>query len=114
MEHVSTEKMPSDRSMTIKLYSAILIVLASIDVMFLIGNFGMGVLSSLRAFVNVEYNLSNGSKGAAFQLMRYIQTHNDESYKEFLAHIGIAWEARTARIELEKLQPDLFGRLRSF
>ena len=75
MNQVSTEKMSSYRSMKIKLYITILIVLASIAGMFLIGNFGLGILSSLRAHDDAATGYSKRQQASAFDLLRYLQTN---------------------------------------
>jgi len=109
MNHVSTEKRSSDRFLKIKLYLTILVVLASIAGMFLIGNFGLGILSSLRAYVAAEFSYSRGLQAAAFQLARYVHTRGEDHYEVFLEHLKSSMGYKMARLELEKLHPDLSG-----
>jgi CheY-like chemotaxis protein/signal transduction histidine kinase len=99
--------MISDRSLKIKLYITIFVVLASIAGMFLIGNIGMGILSSLRAYVEAESNYSKGSQAAAFQLARSLHQRSADHYGVFLEQLKAPLAYRTARLELEKLHPDL-------
>jgi CheY-like chemotaxis protein/signal transduction histidine kinase len=108
MNNSSTEKKGSSyRSMKIKLYIAILTGLASIAVMFLVGNFGLSILSSLRAFAHAQSSHSEGQQAAVFHLMRYTQTGSEEHDKQFLEHMAATMGYGTARIELEKFNPDL-------
>ena len=107
MNHLSTEKSSSDRSLKIKLYMTILIVLASIAGMFFIGNLGLGILSSLRAFVDAEASYSMHSQAAAFHLVRYAQTLSEESFQGFMEPMTSSRGHKTTRRELKKLHPDL-------
>ena len=107
MNNFSTETKSSDRSLKIKLYITIFVVLASIAGMFLIGNFGLGILSSLRAYINAESSYSKGVNSAAMHLLEYAMKRSEEKYELFLEDMAGITGYKMARMELEKLHPDL-------
>ncbi|MEA2608580.1 MAG: two-component system, cell cycle sensor histidine kinase and response regulator CckA, partial [Chloroflexota bacterium] len=65
------------------------------------------VQSGVRAYVGGEGLYSKGQKDAVFHLLRYADTRNDAEYQAYLTSIAIPRGDKTARIELEKANPDL-------
>ena len=107
MNNASTQKKGSfDRSRKIRLYISILIVLASIGVLCLLGEFARGILSSLVAFSQLESSYSRNQQAAIFELQRYVYAGSDESDQRFVEQMVRTMGYETARLELEKFQPD--------
>ena len=69
--------------------------------------FSLQVESGVRAYVGGEGLYSKGQKDAVFHLIRYAETQDDAEYQAYLEAIAIPRGDKTARIELEKPDPDL-------
>src|SRR5947209_7053090 len=67
----------------------------------------LGLLSAGRAFVEAAGHWTRAQKEAAFHLTRYSLLHDEADYDAFNRAIAVTQGDRRARIELEKLAPDL-------
>ena len=67
----------------------------------------MNTLSSVRAFVGGESYWSKSQKESVFHLNRYAYTHNETDYQKFLQVINVPLQDKIARLELQKIQPDV-------
>jgi len=99
--------LPFGYSLKIRLYAVIFIVLASIAGLFFLAWFGLNTLSSLRAFVGGESLYSKGTDGAIINLQKYVRSRDKKYYQDFLNNLKIPLGDKTARLELEKSDPDL-------
>ena len=75
-----------------------LIVLAMVSV---------DILSAGRAYVGGESLWSKAQKDAVYYLTRYAQTRSEDDYLSFRQVMQVPLGDRTARIELDKAQPDI-------
>ena len=69
--------------------------------------FSLQVENGVRAFVGGEGLYSKGQKDAAYHLIRYAGTRDEAHYQAYLEALAIPRGDKTARIELEKTDPDL-------
>ena len=65
------------------------------------------ILSSLRAFVNGESLWSKAQLEAMLQLRQYTALGRETDYRAFLSSLAISQDARTGRLSLERIPPDL-------
>ena len=65
------------------------------------------IQSGVRAYVGGEGLYSKGQKDAVFHLLRYADTRSEAEYQAYLADIAAPRGDKTARLELEKPNPDL-------
>jgi PAS domain S-box-containing protein len=68
---------------------------------------GFHVLSAVRAYVGGESLWSKGRAAAVANLRAHASTGHAGDYRRFQASLGVMLGDRTARVELEKPQPDL-------
>jgi diguanylate cyclase (GGDEF)-like protein len=73
----------------------------------ILANFSFGVLSSVRAYVGGESRWSKAQKDAVFHLQKYAVTHALGDLQRFRENIAVPLGDRTARIEMNKIHPDL-------
>ena len=64
-------------------------------------------LSAVRAYVNGEALWSKSQKDAVFYLTSYANHGDEQNYRRYLHQLSIPKGDRIARIELEKIKPDL-------
>lgn len=69
--------------------------------------FSIHTLSSVRAFVGAEGLWSKAQKDAVYNLRKYNLTHNVQDYMEFKHFMEVPLGDHTARLELNKENPDL-------
>jgi PAS domain S-box-containing protein len=89
------------------LASVVGIFVCIVACLLLLSNVRSRVLSAVRAYVAGEGLYSKGQKDAVNHLVRYAQSHDDRDYRQYLETIAIPLGDRTARLELEKPNPDL-------
>lgn len=68
--------------------------------------YGIGLLSSVRAFVGGEGQWSKAQKDMVYALGRYGRYHDPDDYQTFQIASEVNLGARKARLELEKPHPD--------
>ena len=74
--------------------------------LFLLANYGFGLLSSTRAYVSGESLWSKAQKNAAMHLQKYATNHDPQELQQFRADIAIPLGDRVARVEMNKREPD--------
>lgn len=70
-------------------------------------HFAMGNLSAVRAFVSGEASWSKAQKNAVYRFQRYALTNNENDFRAFHEALKIPEGDRMARMELEKVNPDM-------
>jgi len=80
--------------------------LATVALLALLGHASLNVMAGLRAFVSAESHWSKAQKVAVGHLEQYAQTRNEESFRRYVDEMSVAAGFRTARIELDKPNPD--------
>lgn len=98
----SLNNLPINKKMGIILLVFILFMIASLTASI----FTMEILSGARAYVGAEGYYSKAQKDAFYYLMNYSRSHKEYDYKFFLEAISVPLSYRTARLELEKPDPD--------
>ena len=68
--------------------------------------FSMHTLSAVRAFVGGEGIWSKAQKDAVFDLQRYVGSHDERDYDDFLGDLRVPAGDHQARVELLKQKPD--------
>ncbi len=89
-----------------KLYMVVCIIFTIIFALVGSGIFGMYTISGLRAFVNAEGLWSKSQKDSSYYLIRYSSSHDETDYQQVLDLLKIPLSEKTARLELEKSNPD--------
>ena len=85
---------------------AIIVIFIIISGLFLIGRTGFNILSGLRAYVGGEGLWAKAQKEATHQLIQYIFTEEAVRYQAFIDSLKVPLGDETARLELEKSDPD--------
>jgi diguanylate cyclase (GGDEF)-like protein len=80
----------------------------------LLADFSFGVLSSVRAYVGGESLWSKAQKDAVFHLQRYATSGDSVDLRAYRAEIAIPLGDHEARMEMERLHPDLSKVRQSF
>jgi diguanylate cyclase (GGDEF)-like protein len=73
----------------------------------ILANFSLGVLSSMRAYVGGESKWSKAQKDAVFHLQKYAATRAPDDFRQFLDNIAVPLGDHSARIEMNKANPDI-------
>jgi diguanylate cyclase (GGDEF)-like protein len=73
----------------------------------IIASFSFGILSSVRAYVGGESLWSKSQKDAVFHLQKYAASHAAKELREFRADLAVPLGDHEARIEMNKLHPDV-------
>jgi diguanylate cyclase (GGDEF)-like protein len=73
----------------------------------ILANFSFGLLSSVRAYVGGESLWSKAQKDAVFQLQKYAATRAPEDFRQFRADIAVPLGDHDARIEMNRVNPDI-------
>jgi diguanylate cyclase (GGDEF)-like protein len=73
----------------------------------ILANFSFGVLSSLRAYVGGESKWSKAQKDAVFHLQKYATTRSADDLRQFRENIAVPLGDHSARIEMNKADPDI-------
>jgi diguanylate cyclase (GGDEF)-like protein len=73
----------------------------------ILANFSLGVLSSMRAYVGGESKWSKAQKDAVFHLQKYAATRAPDDFRQFLDNIAVPMGDYSARIEMNKANPDI-------
>lgn len=96
-----------DFSIAAKLYTVIGIMAVLIAGELLALNFAMGTVSAVRAFVGGESMWSKSQKNAVMNMQRYASSRKPDDFEAFLASLRIPEGDHRARLELQKLHPDM-------
>ena len=91
-----------NKKMGLILLVFILFMIASLTVSI----FTIEILSGARAYVGAEGHHFKAQKDAVYYLMNYSRSHQEYDYKLFLEAVSVPLAGRTARLELEKPDPD--------
>jgi diguanylate cyclase (GGDEF)-like protein len=73
----------------------------------ILANFSFGVLSSVRAYVGGESRWSKAQKDAVFHLQKYAITRAPQDLLRFRENINVPLGDHTARLEMNKSDPDI-------
>ncbi|MBS0447078.1 MAG: PAS domain S-box protein [Proteobacteria bacterium] len=76
--------------------------------------FSIELLSAVRSYVAGESLYSKGQKDAQIYLLDYAEYHREEDYRRFVAALAVPRGDRTARVELQKDNPDIAVAQRGF
>ncbi|MBF0240610.1 MAG: PAS domain S-box protein, partial [SAR324 cluster bacterium] len=68
--------------------------------------FSMDTLSTIRAYIGGEGLWAKAQKSAVYSLIKYNMSHAQHDYEDFRRFLAIPLGDKTARIELEKENPD--------
>src|SRR5438045_401080 len=84
-----------------KKISLIIAIFLAINIALLFAaNFGMSVLSDVRAYVGGEGLWSKAQKDAVYYLMRYTIFHDEKDYRKYVAYLTVPLGDRKARQEM--------------
>ena len=72
-----------------------------------LADFSFGVLSSVRAYVGGESRWSKAQKDAVFHLQKYAVTRAPDDLRRFRENVGVALGDHAARLEMNKVHPDI-------
>ena len=72
------------------------------------------ILSAVRAYVGAESFWSKGQKNAIHHLATYAESHDPTDYQKYLTAVAIPLGDRTARLELQRPNPNLNAARRGF
>jgi diguanylate cyclase (GGDEF)-like protein len=98
----------SDPAFTTRSPFSIIWMFAAIVLSLLIlANFSFGVLSSVRAYVGGESRWSKAQKDAVFHLQKYAVTRAPDDLRRFRENISSPLGDHTARLEMNKSNPDI-------
>jgi diguanylate cyclase (GGDEF)-like protein len=101
-------RMPANASLRGRSPFAIIWMFAAIVLCLLIlANFSLGVLSSMRAYVGGESKWSKAQKDAVFHLQKYASTRAPDDLRQFLDNIAVPLGDHSARVEMNKDNPDI-------
>src|SRR5256885_6751329 len=64
-------------------------------------------LSATRAYVGGEGLWAKSQKNGTFYLLKYVDSHDNNDYKQFLAYTNVTLGDKQARMELQKADPNL-------
>ena len=98
----SLDNLPINKKMGLILLVFILFMIASLTASI----FTIELLSGVRAYVGAEGHYFKAQKDAVYYLMNYSRSHQEYDYKLFLEAVSVPLAGRTARLELEKPDPD--------
>jgi diguanylate cyclase (GGDEF)-like protein/PAS domain S-box-containing protein len=87
-----------NRSVTLLVVLFLLVIGSQIALV----SFGMGVLTSVRAYVGAEGLWSKAEKDATYHLTVFLSTREPDDYRRFRAKLAVPLGDRKARLELEK------------
>jgi diguanylate cyclase (GGDEF)-like protein len=73
----------------------------------ILADFSFGVLSSVRAYVGGESRWSKAQKDAVFHLQKYAITRDPQDLRRFRENISVPLGDHTARLEMNKSNPDI-------
>jgi diguanylate cyclase (GGDEF)-like protein len=88
-------------------YSIIWMFAAIVLSLLMLANFSFGVLSSVRAYVGGESRWSKAQKDAVFHLQNYAITRAPQDLRRFRENISVPLGDHTARLEMNKSNPDI-------
>ena len=71
-----------------------------------VASFGLGTLSTFRAYATAESRWLKAQKDGLIALSRYLQSADEEDYRAFRTALEVPAAARRARLEMEKPDPD--------
>jgi diguanylate cyclase (GGDEF)-like protein len=104
----NSQKRSSDAALRARSpYSIIWIFAAIVLSLLVLANFSFGVLSSVRAYVGGESRWSKAQKDAVFHLQKYAITRDPQDLRRFHENIGVPLGDHTARLEMNKVDPDI-------
>jgi diguanylate cyclase (GGDEF)-like protein len=73
----------------------------------MLANFSFELLSSMRGYVGGESLWSKSQKDAVFHLQKFAGSHDPEDLRQFRTDMAVPLGDHDARIEMNKLQPDM-------
>jgi diguanylate cyclase (GGDEF)-like protein len=88
-------------------FSIIWMFAAIVLSLLILANFSFGVLSSVRAYVGGESRWSKAQKDAVFHLQKYAITRAPDDLRRFRENISAPLGDHTARLEMNKSNPDI-------
>ena len=97
-----------------KLYLVVAILTINIVVVIALSVFGLGVFSSVRAFVGGEGLWAKAQKNAVYHLARYATLRDERDFATFRQFLAVPLGDRQARLELARPDPDLDAVARAF
>jgi hypothetical protein len=97
----------SSSSTNRRLYSVIVSTVTIIVGLAVLGMFGMYTISGMRSFVGAEGLWSKSQKIAVSHLLRYASNRDRQEYDAFNKYLAVPLGHKQARLELEKLDPNM-------
>ncbi|HJV60188.1 MAG TPA: PAS domain-containing sensor histidine kinase [Albitalea sp.] len=94
----------SDRMIYLGVVAPLVLAVAALLALCILG---FGVLSAARAYVGGESLWSKARASAVAQLRAHVQTGNDADYRRFKEALAVPLGDRAARLELDKVRPDM-------
>jgi two-component system, cell cycle sensor histidine kinase and response regulator CckA len=90
-----------------KLQIIVGVFVAIVICVFYLGVLRSEILSGVRAYVGGEGLWSKAEKRAVLSLTEYASSHADSDYQQYLAEIAVPAGDKQARLQLERLSPDM-------
>jgi hypothetical protein len=90
-----------------KLLIIVGIFVAIVICVFYLGVLRSDILSGVRAYVGGEGLWSKAEKRAVLTLTKYASSHAEADYQQYLAEIAVPAGDKQARLQLERLRPDM-------
>src|SRR5947209_10602269 len=83
------------------------VFVAIVICVFYLGVLRSQILTGVRAYVGGEGLWSKAEKRAALSLMQYASSHAESDYQRYLFEIDVPMGDKQARLQLERLTPDM-------
>ncbi len=96
-------RLPIDR----KLQVIVGVFVAIVICVFYLGVLRSEILSGVRAYVGGEGLWSKAEKRAVLSLTKYSSSHAESDYQQYLAEVAVPAGDKQARLQLERLTPDM-------
>jgi len=90
-----------------KLQIIVGVFVAIVICVFCLGALRSEILSGVRAYVGGEGLWSKAQKRAVLSLTKYSSSHAESDYQQYLAEIAVPTGDKQARLQLERLTPDM-------
>ena len=78
-----------------------------VAILLVLGLISMSALSSVRAYISGESNWSKSHNLAIYHLNRYVKTHAESDYQQFLSELEVPLQDKVARLALQKTKPNI-------
>ncbi len=98
---VASHRVQEPVTLLVALFALFLTILSGLAIV------GVGLQSSVRAYVGGEGLWSKAQKDAVFDLDRYLSSGDEEAFRRFERRLSVPLGDRRAREELQKKTPDL-------